>query len=144
MFEHISGDLSVSSSPRPNTIFKTNTLYDISQQLKASQFAPALLSALSQFEDHRQNAFSAYTTSRFSCSKPYGCEGRFYRVGRPDMNPVLSREVVKGQHLLFILAQTFHSLRVLGLEPLNCFIKSFMGFFPSFSLLDIMQVALYF
>ena len=72
-------------------------------------------------------------------SQTYRRKRRFDRVRRPDMYPVLCREIVEGQQLLAILAQLLHGSRILRPEPGQGPVECLVGFVSRLGHPDFMQ-----
>src|SRR6056297_251576 len=69
-------------------------------------------------------------------------EGRFNRVARSEMAPVLGREVVERQQHFSVLLQALTSLRVLGFVLLHEFIECLLCVGLRRRLPDFVEVAL--
>src|ERR1700730_12624828 len=78
----------------------------------AIETTPSFLCALDQFEDHRERGPVRQTALRSDCAVAHGGEGAFDGVGRPQVFPVLGREVVKSEQRVSILAQAVGRLLV--------------------------------
>src|SRR3981081_3347719 len=74
--------------------------------------APAFLCALDQFEDHRERGPVRQTALRSDGAVAHGGEGAFDGGGRPQVFPVLGREVVESEQRVSILAQAVGRLLV--------------------------------
>ena len=96
------------------SIFENNILDDLSQAGNSIQFSPVPLGAFHQHEHSGQDAFPRHTTPGLGGSEPHRGEGGLNRMGGPQMNPALGREVVEGRQFFPILLQTVSGLRVSG------------------------------
>ena len=86
--------------------------------MESTDPAPAFLRTHPQLVDHRQHGLSTHTTLGSVRPVANRGKGRLDRVRRPDVHPVLHREVVEGQQSLPVLLQASNRLRVLGLVRL--------------------------
>ncbi len=79
----------------------------------AADAPPALLGFLDQLEGEPKEGLARHTVSGACRAMAHGVEGRFDRVRRADMRPVLSREVVEGEQRLAIFRELLSGLRIL-------------------------------
>ena len=73
--------------------------------MESTDPAPAFLRTHPQLVDHRQHGLSTHTTLGPVRPVANRGKGRLDRVRRPDVHPVLRREVVEGQQGLPVLLQ---------------------------------------
>ena len=69
-------------------------------------------------------------------------EGRLDRIGRPQVAPVFSGEVIEGEQDVTVLGQAFARGGVLRLVLFNEFIERFLGIGLRLGLPDFMQIRL--
>ena len=82
---------------------------------------------MTEAKDQRQNRFPRDAPWRLVRSQSHRGKGRFDRIGRANVHPVLGREVVEGTQLFAVFLKTLNRLRVLraigldeGIERLVC------------------------
>ncbi len=79
----------------------------------AFQGAPVLFRGLCQLESHRQHAGARHAAPRLGGAQSHRREGRFEGVGGAQVQPVLSRKIIKRQQAVAILGQTLGRFRIL-------------------------------
>jgi hypothetical protein len=84
-----------------------NPFDDFGQAILSVEFAPFLLGGQHQLVGHRQRCLAAEAAFGFCGSVADGGEGTFDGIRRPDVLPMLSREVVKGEQIGPVLGQAF-------------------------------------
>ena len=82
-----------------DTIGELNSGQDIGQAIGAVEQSPFLPSGLHELEDHRQARDPRAVAFRTTMPQPHRGKRAFDGIGRPQMNPMLRREVVKRQQL---------------------------------------------
>jgi hypothetical protein len=78
-------------------IVECHTENEFWQLVVAIEPTPAFLRGLKQFEDHRECRLVGQAALRSDGAVAHGGEGAFDGVGRPQVFPVLGREVVERQ-----------------------------------------------
>ena len=76
-------------------VVECHTENEFWQLVVAIETTPAFLGALKQFEDHRERRFVGQSSLRSDRAVAHGSEGAFNGIGRPQVLPVLGREVVE-------------------------------------------------
>src|ERR1700750_117298 len=85
-------------------VVECHTKNEFWQLVVAIETAPAFLCALDQFEDHGERGPVRQTTLRSDGAVAHGGEGAFDGVGRPQVFPVIGREVVESEQRVSVLA----------------------------------------
>ena len=78
-------------------VVECHTENEFWQLVVAIETTPAFLRGLKQFEDHRERRPVGQATLRSDRAVAHGSEGAFNGVGRPQVFPMLGREVVERQ-----------------------------------------------
>ena len=81
--------------------------------MKTVELAPMSFGLLCQLEHHHQRRHAGAAAFRLTGPMPHRRERRLDRIRRPQMNPVLGREVVERQQHVPVLRQAFDRVRVL-------------------------------
>ena len=95
-------------------VAEADALDHLREPLGAVQPAPVALGSLGELEDHRQRGLPRQAALGLGGAQPDGGEGALDRVRRPDVLPVLGREVIEGEQHLPVLRQAGRGLVVLG------------------------------
>ena len=69
-------------------------------------------------------------------------KGRFDRINRPNMNPMLRRKVVEGEKRVPILQKTFRGFRIFGFVGFKKRVERLLGLFLTFRHPDLMEAFL--
>src|SRR2546423_5483079 len=78
-------------------VVECHTENEFWQLVVAIETTPAFLRGLEQLEDHRERRPVGQASLRSDRAVPHGSEGAFNGIGRPQVFPVLGREVVERQ-----------------------------------------------
>ena len=100
------------------------------EQLRSSQPPPALLRFPGQLVNHHQCRLPAAASLGLPCTFPCARKRGLNGIRSPKMNPVFGRELVEGQELLLILAQTGDGLLVGASEEILEGIECLQGILP--------------
>jgi hypothetical protein len=112
-------------------VVECHTENEFWQLVMSVETTPAFLCALDQFEDHRERGPVGQTALRSDRAVPHGGEGAFDGVGRPQVFPVLGREVVESEQRVSILARAVGRLLVFQRVALDEGAASFAGLAPT-------------
>ena len=104
------------------------------------QRSPFLAGGLGQLEDHREASDATAVATGLLLSMLDRREDALDRIGGPQVNPVLGREVVEGQELLSIFVETLDRLRILGLIGLDEQIERLVSMRTRVSHPDLMEL----
>ena len=81
--------------------------------MKTVELTPVPLGLLRQLEHHHQRRRSGAAAFRLTGPMPHCRKGRFDRIRRPQMHPVLGREIIEREQHNFVFSQALGRLRIL-------------------------------
>lgn len=111
----------------------------VGQQFMAVEQAPVAGGALREFKHHRQGSDPAAAPFGATMPQANGGEGGLDRIGRPQVPPVLGREVVKRLQHVSVFRQTLRGLGILGLVGLHEGVKRLVRRLARVGHPDLMQ-----
>ena len=81
----------------------------------AANFVPGLFRFFNQLESQPKERRTRHAITRACGAMAHRREGRFDRIGRAQMLPVLGRKIVKRSQAVAVFLQLLYSLGILGL-----------------------------
>jgi len=112
--------------------------------IEAAYPPPAFLGAQTKLVNHGQHRVSCHTVLGLIGAVANRAECGLDRIRGAQMDPVLGREIVKGQQAVAVLLQALSRLRILGLIGGDKAIERPPGVFPGLGHPDLVQGGLRF
>ena len=104
-----------------DTVEETNAGDDVGEEAGAVEEPPAFGGGLHELEDHRQAGDAGAVAFGLAMPQSHRGERAFDGVGRPQVQPVLRREVIEGQQLVSIFLKHSVALGYLARKfPRRC------------------------